>query len=55
MKIFISYNSSIEQVSKFAKDLKAKLLQDDGIDQAFIFQDVDDNPVGHVWSENLGK
>ena len=55
MKIFISYNSSIEQVSKFAKDLKTKLLQDDGIDQAFIFQDVDDNPIGHVWSENLGK
>ena len=54
MKIFISYNSSLEQVKKFAKDLKTK-LQDDGIDQAFIFQDVDNNPVGHVWSEKLGR
>ena len=54
MKIFISYNSSVEQVNQFAKDLKAK-LQRDGIDQAFIFQDVGDNPTGRVWSENLGR
>ena len=54
MKIFISYNSSVEQVNKFAKDLKTK-LQDDGIDQAFNFQDVGDNPGGHVWTENLAR
>ena len=24
------------------------------VDQAYIFQDVDDNPIGHVLSKNLG-
>ena len=55
MKIFISYNSSVEQVNQFAKDLKTKLLQDDGIDQAFIFQDIGDNPTGRIWSKNLAR
>ena len=54
MKIFISYNSSDEQVNKFAKDLKTK-LQGDGIDHAFNFQDERDNPTGRIWTENLAS
>ena len=53
-KLFISYNSSDEEVNKFVKQLKTK-LESDGCDKAFIFQSAKDNRPGIDWTDNLAE
>ena len=53
-KVFISYNSSDEEVNKFVKQLKTK-LESDGCDKAFIFQSPEDNRPGIDWPDNLAE
>lgn len=55
MKIFISYNSKIEEVNQFVAKLKEKLEEQIVVEQVFIFQCPEENPAGVVWTENLAK
>ena len=54
LKLFISYNSSDEEVNAFVCHLKTK-LESDGCDKAFIFQSAKDNPPGDNWADNLAE
>ena len=55
MKIFISYNSAIEEVNQFVAVLKEKLEEQIVVEQVFIFQCPKEHPAGAVWTENLAK
>lgn len=55
MKIFISYNSALEEVNQFVAELKEKLEEELGVKRVFIFQCSTDNPAGTVWTENLAR
>ena len=48
MKMFMSKSTCL------LYKIMATKLQFVCVDQAYIFQDVDDNPIGHVMSKNLG-
>ena len=54
LKLFISYNSSDEDVNGFICQLKTK-LESDGCDKAFIFQSPEDNRPGDNWPDNLAE
>ena len=54
LTLFISYNSSDEDVNAFVCQLKTK-LESDGCDKAFIFQSAKDNRPGDNWPDNLAE
>ena len=49
MKIFISYNTKIDKVCQFAKELKSKLKGEPGVAEVFICQE--DILVGEEWDQ----
>ena len=55
MRIFISYSTKIDKVSKFAKELKSKLKVELGVAEVFICQDPENIPAGAVWANVIAK